>query len=221
MSSTFHRAAKAGSRKIDKLLYLTWVFLRLPFKILQITFLIISSILENLASLKTIKRGRPRTLFNLICLNLKAFNFIARTVGNFIGRSCSQLDKSANARRYLALSLVLLLCLIYYRPLYFSMRSWKSYEKGIASYYSYEFYFRRTKSGDIFMPFFYTAAHNSLPMGTYVLVKNIDNGRKVVVKINDRGPFKKGRIIDLSPIAAHALGIMKDGLAPVEIYMGK
>jgi rare lipoprotein A len=63
-----------------------------------------------------------------------------------------------------------------------------------------------------------TAAHRTLPFGTEVTVINHDNGRSVVVRINDRGPFVRGRVIDLSPAAARALGV--DGLAPVSLVVG-
>jgi rare lipoprotein A len=64
-----------------------------------------------------------------------------------------------------------------------------------------------------------TAAHRTLPFGTEVTVVNRDNGRSVVVRINDRGPFVRGRVIDLSPAAAHAIGI--SGLAPVSLSVGE
>ena len=62
-----------------------------------------------------------------------------------------------------------------------------------------------------------TAAHNTLPLGTRVRVANLDNGRAVVVRINDRGPFAKDRIIDLSKAAAEALGMIADGVATVRV----
>ncbi|HZP74875.1 MAG TPA: septal ring lytic transglycosylase RlpA family protein [Pseudolabrys sp.] len=73
----------------------------------------------------------------------------------------------------------------------------------------------RTASGQRLQPAALTAAHRSLPFGTQVQVTNRRNGRTVVVRINDRGPFVRGRVIDLSPAAGHALGI--SGLAPVTL----
>jgi rare lipoprotein A len=84
---------------------------------------------------------------------------------------------------------------------------------GIASVYSD----RQTASGEAMNPGALTAAHRTLPFGTEVTVINHDNGRSVVVRINDRGPFVRGRVIDLSPAAARALGV--DGLAPVSLVV--
>lgn len=99
---------------------------------------------------------------------------------------------------------------------------WQFYESGVASYYGKGFYFRKTASGDYFLPFGgMTAAHNRLALGSFVLVKNDENGKKVVVKINDRGPFVKGRIIDLSSAAATQLGIKEKGTAKVSLYVKK
>ena len=92
---------------------------------------------------------------------------------------------------------------------------WK--QRGYASWYGPKFHGRRTASGEVFNMFSLTAAHRTLPLGTYVRVTNLKNGRSVVVKINDRGPFVKGRIIDLSYAAARRLGMIRDGVVPVEI----
>ncbi len=73
----------------------------------------------------------------------------------------------------------------------------------------------KTASGELFYPGKLTAAHRSLPFGTIVRVTNLRNGRTVIVRINDRGPFNKGRVIDLTPAAAHQLGF--SGLAPVRL----
>ncbi|BAT72127.1 rare lipoprotein A [Thermosulfidibacter takaii ABI70S6] len=92
---------------------------------------------------------------------------------------------------------------------------WK--QRGLASWYGPKFHGRKTASGERFNMYSLTAAHKTLPLGTYVKVKNLKNGRAVVVKINDRGPFVRGRIIDLSYAAAKKLGMIKDGVVPVEI----
>jgi rare lipoprotein A len=78
---------------------------------------------------------------------------------------------------------------------------------GMASYYGKEFHGRKTASGEIFDMHKLTAAHKTLPFGTRVRVTNLENGRSVTVRINDRGPFKKGRIIDLSFEAARQIGM--------------
>ena len=90
-------------------------------------------------------------------------------------------------------------------------------ERGLASWYGREFHGRSTASGEIFDMHAMTAAHRELALGTVVDVKNLDNGRSVRVRINDRGPFVRGRILDLSYGAAQALGMVEAGLARVEI----
>ena len=88
-------------------------------------------------------------------------------------------------------------------------------ESGVASYYGPEFYHQRTASGERFDPKQLTAAHRTLPLGTKVKVTNKSNGNSVVVTINDRGPFVRGRIIDVSPGAARVLGF--SGLTHVTV----
>lgn len=90
-------------------------------------------------------------------------------------------------------------------------------ERGTASWYGTKFHGRRTSSGEPYDLSLATAAHRTLPLPTYAEVTNLDNGRKVVVKINDRGPFKEGRIIDLSYGAALRLGMTGTGTARVEV----
>lgn len=90
-------------------------------------------------------------------------------------------------------------------------------ERGIASWYGTKFHGRRTSSGETYNMYAMTAAHKSLPLPTYVEVTNLDNGRRVIVKVNDRGPFHEGRIIDLSYAAAIKLGINDHGTGRVEI----
>lgn len=90
-------------------------------------------------------------------------------------------------------------------------------EQGIASWYGTKFHNRRTSSGEPYDMYAMTAAHKSLPLPTYARVTNLENGRSVVVRINDRGPFAKNRIIDLSYTAASRLGIIAKGTGFVEI----
>lgn len=89
--------------------------------------------------------------------------------------------------------------------------------EGIASWYGLTFHGRRTASGERFDMNAMTAAHPSLPFGTRVLVQNPSNGRSVVVRVNDRGPYVPGRIIDLSHAAARALGLLGWGTKPVVV----
>ena len=86
-----------------------------------------------------------------------------------------------------------------------------------ASYYGEPFHGRLTASGEVFNMNDYTAAHKTLPFGTMLEITNLENGKKVVVKVNDRGPFVGGREIDLSRAAAEMLGMIGQGIARVSI----
>jgi len=90
-------------------------------------------------------------------------------------------------------------------------------QQGIASWYGTKFHGRLTSSGEVYDMYKMTAAHKTLPIPVYVKVSNIDNGKEIIVKVNDRGPFISGRIIDLSYAAAKKLGITQKGTANVEI----
>ncbi len=90
-------------------------------------------------------------------------------------------------------------------------------QRGIASWYGRKFHGRKTSSGEIYNMHEMTAAHKTLPIPVYVHVKNLDNGRSAIVRVNDRGPFIDGRIIDLSFAAAKKLGVTLPGTANVEI----
>ena len=90
-------------------------------------------------------------------------------------------------------------------------------ERGTASWYGSDFHGKRTANGEIYDMDGMTAAHKTLPLGTLVRVSNLENNREVEVRINDRGPFVQGRIIDLSREAAKRIGMMGAGTARVEI----
>lgn len=90
-------------------------------------------------------------------------------------------------------------------------------ETGKASYYADKYDGRKTSSGEIFRQNQLTAAHPSLPFGTIVTVKNLSNGKTVNVRINDRGPFVRGRIIDVSRRAAGDIDMIRQGVAKVKI----
>lgn len=94
-------------------------------------------------------------------------------------------------------------------------------ESGISSWYGHDYPARCTASGETYNEEKYTAAHKTLPFNTIVRVVNLDNGKSVTVRINDRGPFVEGRIIDLSKKAADDMDILAVGLADVEIYLVK
>ena len=91
------------------------------------------------------------------------------------------------------------------------------HQEGYASWYGRHFHGRRTSSGEIYNMHKFTAAHKTLPMGTHVRVRRLDNGREVVVRINDRGPFKRGRVIDLSYAAAKQLDMFRKGVVRVRV----
>ena len=90
-------------------------------------------------------------------------------------------------------------------------------QRGQASWYGTKFHGRRTSSGEPYDMYAMTAAHKTLPIPSYVEVTNLDNGRKAIVRVNDRGPFIDGRIIDLSYAAAKKLGVYDSGTARVEV----
>lgn len=90
-------------------------------------------------------------------------------------------------------------------------------EKGIASFYGEKFHGHLTSNGEIYDMYAMTAAHKHLPLPTYVRVTNLNNKKSIIVRVNDRGPFHPGRIIDLSYSAAYKLGFTQAGTAPVEI----
>jgi rare lipoprotein A len=90
-------------------------------------------------------------------------------------------------------------------------------QSGVASWYGKDFHGKKTSNGEVYDMHAMTAAHKTLPLGVYLRVKNRENGRETTVRVNDRGPFVKGRIIDLSYAAAKELGVDTVGTAPVRI----
>lgn len=91
--------------------------------------------------------------------------------------------------------------------------------RGVASWYGEPFHGRRTASGEIYDMHQLTAAHRLLPLGTTLVVTHLANGRSVRVRVNDRGPFVRGRMLDLSRAAAETLDMLHSGVAPVEFYV--
>jgi rare lipoprotein A len=103
-----------------------------------------------------------------------------------------------------------------------TIESWTSGQSthqlnGIASYYADEFHGRRTSSGEVYDMHELTAAHRTLPFNTRLKVTNLDTQQAIVVRINDRGPFKDDRVIDLSLEAAKHIGLIAHGTAPVKL----
>ena len=101
---------------------------------------------------------------------------------------------------------------------YYTLTSSEGYEeRGIASWYGKKFHGRKTSNGDTYDMYGMTAAHTTLPLPTYVEVTNLENGRRVVLRVNDRGPFHGNRLIDLSYAAAKKLGVVSAGTARVNV----
>ena len=96
-----------------------------------------------------------------------------------------------------------------------------THETGMASFYSNKHEGKKTASGEVYKKAKLTAAHKTLPFGTDVKVTNLANKQTVIVRVNDRGPFVKGRIIDLSRKAAQKLGMIDEGVARVKIEYAK
>ena len=89
-------------------------------------------------------------------------------------------------------------------------------ERGGASWYGRKYHGRATSSGEVYDMFAMTAAHRTMPIPSFARVRNLANGREIVVRVNDRGPFVPGRVIDLSYVAALKLGVLA-GVTPVEV----
>ncbi len=193
----------------DSILKNLWLFTSMIFGLL---FLLIGRIFKLSAALPGI---------NQCCKGLspvfKAFHAGGSDHSSFVQgffKMILLLDNSKNARRvFFSIILLITMCgCAVYEEFFWS-------QSGIASWYGPGFYGKKTANGEIFQSDLYTAAHKSLPLGTKVRVVNQTDGKSVDVIINDRGPFVKGRIIDLSKVAAERIGLIKEGTAPVKIYI--
>ena len=127
--------------------------------------------------------------------------------GKSSGASTNNAGKNTGTKPYKVLGK-------YYHPLA-SARGFS--QKGIASWYGKQFHGRKTSNGEIYNMYKISAAHKTLPLGTWVRVHNLKNNKKLDIRINDRGPFVAGRIIDLSYMAAKKLGVIGPGTAPVKV----
>jgi rare lipoprotein A len=96
-------------------------------------------------------------------------------------------------------------------------RETREVQQGIASWYGADFHGKQTSSGEVYDMYQLTCAHQTLPLGTMVMVTNLENGKSVELKVNDRGPFVKGRIIDVSYAAARMLDMHAQGTAMVKV----
>jgi rare lipoprotein A len=136
-------------------------------------------------------------------------------------RQANNLSRASNASRLLIATLPLLLtvgCSLNRRPNASAPGYGKPLESGVASWYGPGFHGHRTASGEKYNMYDLTAAHPTLPFGTRLAVRNVRTGKMVVVRVNDRGPFTKSRILDLSYAAAKEVGVFGPGTARVEIY---
>lgn len=136
-------------------------------------------------------------------------------------RHANNLSRATNTSRLLIATLPLLLtvaCSVNRRPNDGAPSFGRSLESGVASWYGPGFHGRRTANGEKYNMYELTAAHPTLPFGTRLLVRNVSTGKTVVVRVNDRGPFKNNRILDLSFAAAKEVGVFGPGTAYVEIY---
>ena len=122
--------------------------------------------------------------------------------------------KLPNPRRFFKKSLLAAVLIIFAAPL-FADYVYKS--EAVASFYADKFHGRKTSNGETFNMYALTAAHKTLPFNTKVVVTNLANGKNVTVRINDRGPFVRGREIDLSKAAAEKLDMIKSGTAKVKL----
>jgi rare lipoprotein A len=136
-------------------------------------------------------------------------------------RHANNLSRASNASRLLIATLPLLLtvaCSVNRRPNDGAPGLGRPLESGVASWYGPGFQGRRTANGEKYNMYDLTAAHPSLPFGTRLAVRNARTGKMVVVRVNDRGPFTKSRILDLSYAAAREVGVFGPGTAYVELY---
>lgn len=117
----------------------------------------------------------------------------------FVGCTTTKRDKSTNNEKIFS--------------------NYSFYQRGTASFYDYKWAGRKTANGEKFNPQELTAASKTLPFNSTVMVKDVKTGKFVIVRVNDRGPYIKGRIIDLSAAAAKKLGITSRGTAKVDVFL--
>jgi rare lipoprotein A len=202
---------------IDAILGKLWVSLCILFvltlMLIRIIFMLMGKILSPLRKIKFIDKYCQGVAATCNAVSVAgAESPLLRYVSEMARKFKSGIDASAAHRRVFFAAILVLLLII----LALTERSC-SEQRGMASWYGPGFYGKPTASGEIFRADLYTAAHKTLPLGTKVTVINLNNNKRVKVKINDRGPFVEGRIIDLSKIAAEKLDMLESGVAPVVI----
>ena len=150
------------------------------------------------------ERAAGLLLLALACGGCSVYDYVADT---FTDSDPAPESRGSSSFSYVALGVR-----------YHVMDSAEGYvERGLASWYGKKFHGRKTSSGEVFDMHQVSAAHKTLPLSTWVQVTHLDSGRSITVRVNDRGPFVEGRIIDLSYQAALTLGITGEGVAPVEV----
>ncbi len=153
----------------------------------------------------------PRQILRILSTGLLAGTLLflsgCSSRGPFAGAYTSRARQKATMRTYRVRGRT-------YHPTYVRIGD---VQKGISSWYGPNFHGRYTSNGEIYNMYKMTAAHKTWPMDTIVRVQNLDNGRSVVVRINDRGPYVKGRVIDCSYAAARKLGLHRAGTAHVKL----
>ena len=170
-----------------------------------ISGLILSLLILNLAACSSPSSG-PNYRYHLRQDKAPCFRINANRIPNAVPRA-EPLSKRGNPKSY-----------VVFGRRYYVMKSAKGYHaRGIASWYGMKFHDFKTSNGETYNVAAMTAAHKSLPLPTYLQVTNLRNGKKVIVKVNDRGPFVKNRLIDLSYAAAKKLDMTGTGTAPVSI----
>jgi rare lipoprotein A (peptidoglycan hydrolase) len=204
----------------DNSLLVIWNIIKyiliLAFKFLRVVILIIKNLLTPLFKLPYL-RGIAKFAEGIA--DSRMADAVKESSSNFCTMFSEKMEESKNFRRVIFPIWTVMLVLYLYPPSHWG--PWYKYQTGTSSYYSSGFWFKKTANGDTFIPLFYTAAHKTLPLGITAKVVNCENGKTVYVKINDRGPFVKGRILDLSSGAAKKIGIYKKGTGKVTIYTKK
>ena len=153
-----------------------------------------------------VARGRYSRLFVWLCIGLLA-----------VGPGCSSAAQTQHVQKANYSHPTQRPYKINNRTYYPIPSSYGFQQRGIASWYGADFHGRKTSNGETYNMYAMTAAHKTLPMNTILLVQNLENNRELVVRVNDRGPFVRGRIIDLSYSAARELDIVGEGTAKVVI----
>lgn len=207
----------------DKLSFCLWIIVKFFLTIFFAVFEILSKCLTKLFDL--MPENKLKSFFSPLH---RFFKNIPHKLHLSFKKTSLYFDDSVLLRRILFLIFIILIIswfivfkLPEFKTINFQNKEWQFYQKGTASYYGKKFAGRPTASGEIFYPSKISAAHKKLPLGKYVLVENLKNNKKLTVKINDRGPYKGSRIIDMSKAAAEKLGYQQEGLTKVIIYTEK